>query len=222
MFTVAAVIYIVLTFFASLAPGRGRALGLSRQGQGVLMLIACSTRSRASSTPTRCCSCAGHGHDPAMTADRLRPRLPPGLRRSSVRQTPGLLGRRARWSRSAMSSSFAASRSSSSSISSCSSSRLHAQASLFAIAVIGICLLSTAYTAEIIRAGLESVPRQQIEAGIAMNFSRWQTLTPRDRAAILARDPAAGVRLHGGLHQGHRAGLADRRGRTHLRRQGAE
>ena len=47
-------------------------------------------------------------------------------------------------------------------------------ASLFAIAVIGICLLSVAYTAEIIRTGLESVPRPQIEAGTAMNFSRWQ------------------------------------------------
>ena len=47
-------------------------------------------------------------------------------------------------------------------------------ASLFAIAVIGICLLSIAYTAEIIRTGLEAVPRQQVEAGTAMNFGRWQ------------------------------------------------
>jgi polar amino acid transport system permease protein len=47
-------------------------------------------------------------------------------------------------------------------------------ASLFAIAVVGICLLSIACTAEIIRTGLESVPRQQIEAGVVMNFSRWQ------------------------------------------------
>ena len=38
MFTVVAAIYIVLTFIASLLAGRGRALGLSRQGQGVLML----------------------------------------------------------------------------------------------------------------------------------------------------------------------------------------
>lgn len=50
-------------------------------------------------------------------------------------------------------------------------------ASLFAIAVIGICLLSIAYTAEIIRTGLESVPRQQIEAATAMNFGRWRLLT---------------------------------------------
>ena len=96
-------------------------------------------------------------------------------------------------------------------------------ASLFAIAVIGICLLSIAYTAEIIRGGLESVPRQQIEAGDRHEF---QPLADpdrkRDRAAGLAGDPAAGLRLHGGLHQGHGAGLADRRGRAHLRRQGAE
>jgi polar amino acid transport system permease protein len=50
-------------------------------------------------------------------------------------------------------------------------------ASLFAIAVIAICIYSTAYTAEIIRGGFESVARQQIEAAAAMNFSRWQTLT---------------------------------------------
>ncbi len=49
-------------------------------------------------------------------------------------------------------------------------------ASLFTIALIGICMLSTAYTAEIIRAGLESVPRQQVEAAIAMNFTRWQRM----------------------------------------------
>lgn len=47
-------------------------------------------------------------------------------------------------------------------------------ASLFAIAVVGICLLSIAYTAEIIRTGLESVPRQQVEAASAMNFNPWQ------------------------------------------------
>jgi len=49
-------------------------------------------------------------------------------------------------------------------------------ASLFAIAVIAICIYSTAYTADIIRGGLESVARQQVEAAAAMNFSRWQTL----------------------------------------------
>lgn len=45
-------------------------------------------------------------------------------------------------------------------------------ASLFTIAVVAICLYATAYTAEIIRAGLESVPRQQVEAARAMNISR--------------------------------------------------
>ncbi len=49
-------------------------------------------------------------------------------------------------------------------------------ASLFTIALIGICMLSTAYTAEIVRAGLESVPRQQVEAATVMNFSRSQRM----------------------------------------------
>jgi polar amino acid transport system permease protein len=49
-------------------------------------------------------------------------------------------------------------------------------ASLFTIAVVAICIYATAYTAEIIRGGLESVARQQVEAATAMNFSRWQTL----------------------------------------------
>ena len=37
-------------------------------------------------------------------------------------------------------------------------------------------MLSIAYTSEIIRAGFESVPRQQVEAAAAMNFSRWKIL----------------------------------------------
>lgn len=52
-----------------------------------------------------------------------------------------------------------------------------ANASLLAIALVAICLFSTAYISEIIRGGLESVPRQQVEAASAMNFTRWQTLT---------------------------------------------
>ena len=48
--------------------------------------------------------------------------------------------------------------------------------SLFTIATIGICLLSIAYTSEIIRAGFESVPREQIEAATTMNFGRWRIL----------------------------------------------
>jgi polar amino acid transport system permease protein len=49
-------------------------------------------------------------------------------------------------------------------------------ASLFIIAIVAISIYATAYLSEIIRGGLESVPRQQIEAAQAMNFSRWQTL----------------------------------------------
>jgi polar amino acid transport system permease protein len=48
--------------------------------------------------------------------------------------------------------------------------------SLFAIALIAICLLSTAFMSEIIRSGLESVPRQQIEAAEVLNFGYWRTL----------------------------------------------
>jgi polar amino acid transport system permease protein len=49
-------------------------------------------------------------------------------------------------------------------------------ASLFTIAVVAICIYATAYTADIIRGGFESVARQQIEAATAMNFGRWRTL----------------------------------------------
>lgn len=49
-------------------------------------------------------------------------------------------------------------------------------ASLFSVAVTAICLYATAYTAEIIRGGLESVPRQQVEAARAMNMGRLRTL----------------------------------------------
>ncbi|MGI9463621.1 MAG: amino acid ABC transporter permease [Aestuariivirgaceae bacterium] len=48
--------------------------------------------------------------------------------------------------------------------------------SLFTVAVVSICIYSTAYIADIIRGGFESVPRQQIEAALAMNFSRWQIM----------------------------------------------
>jgi polar amino acid transport system permease protein len=48
-------------------------------------------------------------------------------------------------------------------------------ASLFTIAVISICLYAVAYTADIIRGGLESVPHTQVEAAQAMNLSRFQT-----------------------------------------------
>ena len=48
--------------------------------------------------------------------------------------------------------------------------------SLFTVAVVSICIYSTAYIADIIRGGFESVPRQQIEAARAMNFSHVQIL----------------------------------------------
>ncbi len=48
-------------------------------------------------------------------------------------------------------------------------------ASLFTIAVIAICLYAVAYTADIIRGGLESVPQTQVEAARTMNMSRFQT-----------------------------------------------
>ena len=47
------------------------------------------------------------------------------------------------------------------------------EASLFTIAVIAICLVSTAFLSEVIRAGFDSVPRQQLEAAAVMNFPRW-------------------------------------------------
>lgn len=49
-------------------------------------------------------------------------------------------------------------------------------ASLFSIAVVAICIYATAYTAEIIRGGLESVPRQQVEAAHTLNIGRVRTL----------------------------------------------
>ncbi|MCV3206549.1 amino acid ABC transporter permease [Mesorhizobium sp. YC-39] len=48
--------------------------------------------------------------------------------------------------------------------------------SLFAIALISICMVSTAFMSEIIRAGMESVPKMQREAAEAMNFGFMRTL----------------------------------------------
>lgn len=48
--------------------------------------------------------------------------------------------------------------------------------SLFAIATVAICLVSTAFLSEIIRAGLEAVPHQQVEAATVLNFGYWRTL----------------------------------------------
>jgi polar amino acid transport system permease protein len=48
--------------------------------------------------------------------------------------------------------------------------------SLFTIAVIAICLYAVAFTADIIRGGIESVPFTQTEAAQAMNLNRLQTM----------------------------------------------
>jgi polar amino acid transport system permease protein len=50
------------------------------------------------------------------------------------------------------------------------------EASLLTLATIAVVLLATAFLSEIVRAGLESVPRQQKEGALALNFSAAQTL----------------------------------------------
>ena len=46
----------------------------------------------------------------------------------------------------------------------------------FVVALVSVALIATAYLAEIIRAGLDSVPETQREAAAVMNFSPWQSL----------------------------------------------
>jgi polar amino acid transport system permease protein len=48
------------------------------------------------------------------------------------------------------------------------------RAPLFWVAVVSICILSSAYMAEIVRSGLESIPTAQVEAAEVMNFPRWR------------------------------------------------
>lgn len=71
------------------------------------------------------------------------------------------------------------------------------QASLLTIATVAICLLSTAFLSEIVRAGLESVPRQQIEGAHALNFGPVRTLVqvvlPQAWRVILPPAVAFGV-----------------------------
>jgi polar amino acid transport system permease protein len=50
------------------------------------------------------------------------------------------------------------------------------EVSLFTIATVSICIVATAFLSEVIRAGLESVPRQQIEAAEVMNLGFTRTL----------------------------------------------
>jgi polar amino acid transport system permease protein len=51
-----------------------------------------------------------------------------------------------------------------------------ADLSVFTVALISVVLIATAFIAEIIRGGLESVHHNQWDAAAAMNFSYWQTL----------------------------------------------
>ncbi len=51
-----------------------------------------------------------------------------------------------------------------------------ADLSVFTVALVSVVLIATAFIAEIIRAGLESVHHNQWDAAAAMNFSLWQTL----------------------------------------------
>lgn len=48
--------------------------------------------------------------------------------------------------------------------------------SFFVIGLIAVCLISTAYLAEIFRAGFDSVPQAQIEAAQTLNFSPTQLI----------------------------------------------
>lgn len=48
--------------------------------------------------------------------------------------------------------------------------------SVFSVALVSVCLISTAYIAEIVRAGFESVHRNQWDAAAVMNFGLFQTL----------------------------------------------
>ncbi|MBD1551113.1 amino acid ABC transporter permease [Pseudomonas typographi] len=48
--------------------------------------------------------------------------------------------------------------------------------SFFSIALIAVCLIATAYLAEIFRAGFDSVPQPQIDAAKTLNFSPLQIL----------------------------------------------
>ncbi|MBT8078388.1 MAG: amino acid ABC transporter permease, partial [Gammaproteobacteria bacterium] len=43
--------------------------------------------------------------------------------------------------------------------------------SLFGIATVSVCLLSTAFLSEVIRAGIESVPAPQVESARTLNFN---------------------------------------------------
>ena len=53
---------------------------------------------------------------------------------------------------------------------------LNADLAMFTVALISVCLIATAFIAEIVRSGLESVHQNQWDAAETMNFSYFQTL----------------------------------------------
>ncbi len=66
---------------------------------------------------------------------------------------------------------------------------LFPDASLFVIATIAVCLVATAFLSEIVRAGLESVPQQQIDGAVTLNFgplrTLWYVVLPQSWRVIL-------------------------------------
>jgi len=53
---------------------------------------------------------------------------------------------------------------------------LNADLAMFTVALISVCLIATAFIAEIVRAGIMSVHKGQMEAGSSLGLSRGQTL----------------------------------------------
>lgn len=53
---------------------------------------------------------------------------------------------------------------------------LQADLSMFSVALVSVCLIATAFIAEIVRSGLESIHQNQWDAAATLNFSYWQTL----------------------------------------------
>jgi general L-amino acid transport system permease protein len=74
-------------------------------------------------------------------------------------------------------------------------------------AQVAIILFAGAYLAEVVRGGLQALPKGQYEAADALGLSYWQKtgliILPQ---ALRDRDPAAGQHLHR-LLQGHLAGV---------------
>ena len=74
---------------------------------------------------------------------------------------------------------------------------LFPEASLFAIATIAVCLVATAFLSEIVRAGLQSVPAQQIDGATTLNFgplrTLWYVVLPQAWRVILPPAIAFGV-----------------------------